>query len=158
MQRTVCHRAIQYCNLTVLVIRITICHYCMHSHSCPQPACVQLPNCHRMGTQSSVKYKVCFCCSGREQKLFGSCMQVEANDGESARSRLFRVTIKWAADVDVRALIRYVECAPPLTSPVSTHHRVTLHAAPSIMARTLPAALSIMLWHLVQESYTSSGR
>ena len=73
-------------------------------------------------------------------------MQVEANDGESARSRLFRVTIKWAADVDVRALISYVECASPLTSPVSTPHRVTLHATPSIMSSVLPAALRSMLW------------
>ena len=71
-------------------------------------------------------------------------MQIEANDGESARSRLFRVTIKWAADVDVRALIRYVECALPLTSPVSTLHKMTLHVLPSIMSIILPAALSMI--------------
>ena len=112
---------------------------------------LQLHGCHCAGTQivqgiSLLKHQ--------EAELFGSRMQVEANDGESARSRLFRVTIKWAADVDVRALIRYVECAPPLTSPVSSLHSMTLHATPSIMARILPAALSMRLMYLPQEFHT----
>ena len=35
-------------------------------------------------------------------------MQVEASDGESARKRLFRVVIKWAANVEVQKLMDFV--------------------------------------------------
>jgi len=38
-------------------------------------------------------------------------MQVETSDGESARPRLFRVIIKWAANVKVQKLMDFVRYA-----------------------------------------------
>lgn len=38
-------------------------------------------------------------------------LQVEASDGESARPRQFAVTIKWAATIDVQALVDFARYA-----------------------------------------------
>lgn len=46
---------------------------------------------------------------GRALKL---AVQVEASDGESARPRRFRVTIKYAALVNIQALVDFVRYIP----------------------------------------------
>ena len=60
-------------------------------------------------------------------------LQVEANDGESPRPRRFKITIKWAATVNIQALVdfvRYVLCSQNprnLLSPPAKIQQRMLH-------------------------------
>ena len=55
---------------------------------------------------------------------------MEASDGESARQRAFRVSIKWAATVDIQALVEFVRYSG---SPAAACHK---HACPQGEAPT----------------------